>query len=279
MRLRSAAGFLAAACLSALLAGGAHAQLGPSLTTTHYRFVPRASVLHQSQGFAGVDIDYNVVGTFDFIVTPSLLAVYPPVLGGDFDNVVAAGVRGFQNYALKLDNAINLSGLQGGTGIRGPINVFQFRGKTGDGSSVELWAAKRGAWMYLRGGTTPPPGSADYFVYDIKALAHERPFADFNDDGQVDGADLATWSAPAGRLNTDFLSWQRQYGEIPPAEADFEAAITAASQSAATTTPEPAGLALMLAGAFAAATARRRQVANAATAHATHRERKFAQQT
>jgi len=260
MRTRFSALVLLCVSVLATQANSAGAQDFFPSHTRHYKFLPRLSTLNQSGGFAGVNIDYNVVGTYDFITTPSPLAVYPPIIIGDFDNVVAAGVRGFQNFALKLDAAINLSGLHGSSQFNGPTNVFRFRGETGDGSKVELWAATRGPWMYMRGGTTPPPPPpehADYFVYHIKALAHERPFADFNDDGVVDGADLATWTVPTGHLNSDFLSWQQQFGEAPPEEAEFEAAIAAAGALAAAV-PEPGSLALVLGGIILLTASRRR---------------------
>jgi hypothetical protein len=242
--------------LAALSSGAGAQDFFPSLTR-HYKFLPRLSVLNQQGGFAGFDVDCNVVGTFDFITTPSPLAVFPPIIIGDFDNVDAAGVRGFQNYAIKLDDAINLSGLKGSSRIGGPTTVFHFTGKTQDESSVDLWAATRGPWLYMRGATTPPPGSADFFEYHIKALSHARPFADTNDDGVVDGADLDRITAPSGFRGSDFLDWQRQFGETPPPEAEFESAIAAASANLAAV-PEPGMAVIVLGGVVLLAAARRK---------------------
>jgi hypothetical protein len=115
--------------------------------------------------------------------------------------------------------------------------------------------------MYMRGQTTPV--AIDGTKYRIRALAHERPFADFNDDGVVDGEDLARWKAPAGHLNSNFLLWQRQFGEAPPLEAEFEAAIAAASANESGI-PEPTTLSLVAAGAVLLASFRHRSGRSAA---------------
>ena len=88
---------------------------------------------------------------------------------------------------------------------------------------------------------------------------------DFDEDGEVDAADLAQWRGDFG-LNAlsdadndgdsdgaDFLAWQRQLGSGPP--------VTAAS----TLVPEPATVALL---ALAAVSLRARQI---------RRQRKFQQ--
>jgi hypothetical protein len=53
------------------------------------------------------------------------------------------------------------------------------------------------------------------------------------------------------------LTWQRQFGESPPLEADFEVAIAAASSTAAAA-PEPASLALLMTAIGGAPALRRR---------------------
>jgi hypothetical protein len=224
-------------------------------TTTHYKFLPRLSFLHVSGGESPILPLFNVVGTFDFTTTLSPTDVFPPIIIGDFHNVQAGAQILFQNFAINLDEAINLSGLTGISRQTGPMKVFRFTGETEDGSDVALWAATLGPWMYMRGETTPD--EIDGTEYRIRALAHERPFADFNDDGVVDGADLARWLTPSGHLNADFLTWQRQFGESPPLEADFEVAIAAASSTAAAA-PEPASLALLMMAIGGAPALRRR---------------------
>jgi hypothetical protein len=83
--------------------------------------------------------------------------------------------------------------------------------------------------------------------------------ADFDEDGDVDGTDLATLKSNFGAGNAggdtdedgdtdgaDFLTWQRQVGTTPPASA------------AAGAVPEPASIALVVMAGIAVAAARRK---------------------
>jgi hypothetical protein len=119
------------------------AQDGLPSETTQYKFLPRLSFLHVSGGESPIFPLFNVVGTYDFTTTVAPMDVHPPVIIGDFENVQAGAQILFQNFAIPLDKALNLSGLTGTTRMTGTIKVFQFTGKTDD-SSVELWAATLG---------------------------------------------------------------------------------------------------------------------------------------
>jgi hypothetical protein len=178
-------------------------------------------------------------------------------------------------YVLPLDQTLNLSGLTGWQlPVAAPFDVYQFDGTTQDGSTVKLIAAEIGPWLHLRGETTPPPGSADFFEYELKAVARRRPFADFTQDDAVDNADLATWSSRYGLKATaldslaqgdanedgvsdgaDFLEWQRQAGEVAPALASLDAMVDAALATLAVNgtaslaaVPEPGSLGLLVIG-------------------------------
>jgi len=85
--------------------------------------------------------------------------------------------------------------------VAAPFDVYQFDGTTQDGSSVKLIAAEIGPWLRLRGETTPPPGSADFFSYELRAVARRVPFADFTQDDAVDRADLEKWAAVVKQAN------------------------------------------------------------------------------
>ena len=120
----------------------------------------------------------------------------------------------------------------------------------------------------MRGGTEPPEGSADFFSYQMSAVARQRPFADFNLDDTVDDQDLAIWASHYGLVSTasvdmqnrgdanedglvngaDFLLWQRQLGETPPEMASLDGMLNAALSklSAASLVPEPATLPLLI---------------------------------
>jgi MYXO-CTERM domain-containing protein len=220
--------------------------------TRHYGFLPRLSVLTKTGGIAGMHERYHVRGTYDFTRTMSPLAVFPPVFIGDFENVRAVGFQPLDpDDKVDVDLAFNLTGLEGHTPLGGPPNVFHFRGTTADDSHVRLWAAQIGPWMLLRGETRAPEGSADFFEYQIKAVARTRPLADFNDDGVVDRHDLTAWIANHDRIGGDLLEWQRQLGEEPPLvelDAAVDAAIAAAAINASSSVPEPGAMALAAMG-------------------------------
>jgi hypothetical protein len=228
---------VSAAAVAALLANSSFGQAPSNLT--HYRFL-RSSTLTETGGFAGVDIDYRVFGMFDF-VNP-LLAPNVDAPFAKFANVNAWASHPILAYVKPLDQALNLSGLKGEPlATTGWFDAFRFTGRTQDDSSVEIFTFQQGPWMYLRGTTTAPPGSADYFEYSFKAIARKRPFADFTSDDVVTASDLAQWkshfgASPAtlqsnfGDANedgvidgNDLLAWQSQVGETAPEFSYFEA--------------------------------------------------------
>lgn len=246
-----------------------------TISVDHYRFLPRLSVLNQSGGIGGFDVDFRVMGKFDFTVELGPTDVWPPQHVAKFSNVDAWASHPILAYVLPLDQTLNLSGLTGWQlPVAAPFDVYRFDGTTQDGSSVKLIAAEIGPWLHLRGETTPPPGSADYFEYELKAVARRTPFADFTQDDAVDNADLARWSSRFGLKATaleglaqgdanedgvadgaDFLQWQRQAGEVAPALASLDAMVDAAlaTLAAAETpsiaaVPEPTTLGLGVCG-------------------------------
>jgi hypothetical protein len=169
---------------------------------------------------------------------------------------------------IDADEIFNLEGLRGTQLlVDSPFDIYRFTGELPDDSSVELFAALAGRWMFLQGGTEPPPGSADFFEYDIRALARSRPFADFNADGVVDAADyvLARDSGWAGgepeTAGAGLAEWREQFGEAVPDIAKMETALSAAVASFVPSAgvPEPACLSLAIAGGMLVTGLRRRR--------------------
>jgi len=266
--LLSLCGWIAIASLAA-------ASRAQTVSVDHYRFLPRLSVLNQSGGFGGFDVDFRVMGKFDFELQLGPTDVWPTDYVAKFTNVDAWASHPILAYVLPLDQTLNLSGLTGKQlPVAAPFDVYQFDGTTQDGSSVKLIAAEIGPWLHLRGETTPPPGSADVFSYELKAVARRRPFADFTQDDAVDNADLAKWSSRFG-LNAspldglaqgdanedgiangaDFLEWQRQAGEVAPTLASLDAMVSAALATvdatvtaSLTAVPEPGSVGLLVVG-------------------------------
>jgi hypothetical protein len=258
----------------------AQVELKPGRTS--YRFLPRYSVLHESGGIYPREVDFRVFGTYDFVIEPSPLDVWPPIYDARFDEVEAWGSHPILAYVLPLNKVLNLEGLKGQQlPVAAPFDVFRFEGTTQDGSSVELFASIIGPWMRLRGGTMPPPGSADMFEYSIRALAHERPFADFDDSGSVDWSDLSKWQSGystttpsleperVGDANgdrvvdgADFLSWQQQVGLADAPLAELDAAMDAALASLTaniSAAPEPSAASLVAIGLVLATLKHRRR--------------------
>jgi len=262
MSLRKRTLWLAAVSAFALgsYGGAAFGQLADGLQ--HYRFLPRLSLLHETGGFPEQDNLYHIRGTFDLHLTPSPLLVFPPVHLATFENVDAWGVHPHQDRVIDVDKALNLSGLHGAELLR-HRGVFRFRGTKEDDSPVELHARILGPWLYLRGHAGPPPGGADFLEYHIKAIARRQPHADFNDDGNVDGADLAAWAARSDLDRGDFLTWQRQLGETAPTIESLDEALDAAlaaADASAMAVPEPAALVMATVTAGLLWTARKRGV-------------------
>ena len=152
-------------------------------------------------------------------------------------------------YVIDVDQILNLEGLQGkALPVAAPFDVYQFKGQTSDGSSVNLFASTIGPWMYLRGSTQPPPGSADYFAYQLRALARKGPFADTNSDGVVDASDYAVLRKSNLATTSGLADLRQQFGETVPDLSAMDAAISAASGSgvSGSSVPEPACLGLAI---------------------------------
>lgn len=222
----------------------------PAQILDHYRLLPRHSTLEQTGGIAGFNFKYRLIGEYDLLHraawdSPAKFK-NAEIWGSQIsDQPVIAMV-------IDVDQILNLEGLTGQRlPVAAPFDVYQFKGNTSDGSSVSLLASVIGPWMYLRGGTQPPPGSADYFTYRLQALARSTPFADFNDDGVVDGADFVmhrnSAGTPASGLATGagIAEWRQQFGESVPDLGAMDMMLSAAMGSGGAV-PEPASWVFVL---------------------------------
>ncbi|MEX0611295.1 MAG: hypothetical protein WD229_04170, partial [Pirellulales bacterium] len=234
----------------------------PAEILDHYRLLPRLSTLHQMGGIAGINQRYLLTGKYDFAHGSGWTAK------ASFENAEIWGslISKFPTpaFVIDVDHILNLEGLRGeALPVGAPFDVYQFTGHTSDGSSVQLFASVIGSWMYVRGATHPPAGSADYFTYHIQALARSRPFADFNGNGIVDAADYVMLrnsdpdSGGIGIVGSDdvtagagFAEWMQQFGETVPDLTTMDSMMSAALGSSVTTAtvPEPASAALVILG-------------------------------
>ena len=98
-------------CLSLLAVACTASATHPTLQET-YRFLPRSSVLNQSGGSFGTDVDFRVYGKFDLLFDHDY---EDPWTGTSvkFTNVEAWGAHPILAYVLMLDDVLNLSGLTG----------------------------------------------------------------------------------------------------------------------------------------------------------------------
>lgn len=252
--------FLTLLGVAAAIGRGAFAQsLGPKLG--EFKVLPRLSVLHRTGGIAGVNQRLRLSGSYELEQSP--LAVYPPMVSFQNAEIWGSLISDLPHpaYVEDVDELLNLEGLFGQqVPVGAPFDVYKFSGETLDGSSIQLHAAVIGPWMYVRGSTTPPPSSADYFEYELRMVARSRPFADLNEDGRVDAADYTVLRDRAGAAgagavgaSTDGVTygdWREQFGEQVPdfiAVDDYLAGAGSDSIAAlaATATPEPSSAALM----------------------------------
>jgi hypothetical protein len=260
IRLCVSLAFVTSLTVAAAFEHGAFAQsLG--LKLGEYKLLPRLSVLQRTGGIAGVNQRLRLFGSYEIEQSP--LAIYPPMVSFQNAEIWGSLISDLPNpaYVEDVDEILNLEGLFGRqVPVEAPFDLYKFAGKTRDGSSIQLHAAAIGPWMYVRGSTTPPPNSADYFVYELRMVARSRPFADLNEDGRVDAADYTVLrdragAAGAGSIgaSTDevtYSDWREQFGEQVPDFTAVDDYLTGAGSGfpatlTATATPEPTTAALV----------------------------------
>ncbi len=217
----------------------------------HYHLLPRFSYVREMGGFAGFDNLYRARGDFDFVRQWDGDGTF----SASFDDAEIWGSLISDGpviaIVLDVDRVFNLETLRGELlPTMNPFaDVYQFKGEAPDSSFVNLYAYQRGPWLYLRGNTNPPPDTADFIEYDIRALARTRPWADMNGDNRIDMAD---YTHLRDRLGSDmggltFADWKQQFGEQLPDIDGMEAEMLAAIGGGAFSTlaiPEPTSLVL-----------------------------------
>ena len=174
----------------------------------NFRFITSHSTVEQSGGLPLYTIDWNVAGKFglatgdDGLLTPTPTPTTTISGHASFVNVNAymfhpqsAGPA--SAIALDLDSVLNLSGLKGLFKVPSDIH---FTGDDGQGIPIELEAVTVGPLMRITGGTLPVPTCASCGIntYKVDAFAAVAPYADFNLDGVIDGADFSIWRANMG---------------------------------------------------------------------------------
>ena len=153
------AGFLGRA--NSVVAG---ASLGPA-RASRYIFLSDQSELFQTGGIAGIHRTYTIEGHF-------LLTVDPNAGTASFSQVDANATDDSPfRHSLDPNEVFNMNGLDGTILDDGTI---RFEGKLEDHSSVVIQVTFEDGRVTLVGQTTPPPGSADFFVFTLDAVAERE---------------------------------------------------------------------------------------------------------
>jgi len=130
--------------------------------TAYYEFVSDGSTLRQTGGFAGVDWTYRIEGSFGLTV--------------DMETGTAEFVD-VEATATDVDNAGRTVDFETGLVLTSLVGTIQddgsiaFTGTATDGSALDVQCVLSGDTAELTGRTTPPPNSADFFVFSLNASA------------------------------------------------------------------------------------------------------------
>ncbi len=143
---------------------GSVAEGGPAVTN-EYRFVIDRSTVLQTGGVAGVEQTYHIEGRF-------VLTVDAGARTAAFTSVDANLIPQTEAWPRTLDDIFNLTALAG-TII--DDTSIGFTGRSRDGSDVALTLVFQEDHVRLTGETTPPPNSADFFVFALDATAQRQP--------------------------------------------------------------------------------------------------------
>jgi len=127
--------------------------------------MPGQSMVIQTGGIAGVNWTYTLTGQFQLTIDYGAGKAW-------FSNVEAIATGHSEpDRTLDPNDVFNLTGLTGTISKDGSI---EFTGRTADGSDVLLYLTLSDEWMSLKGQTTPPPNSADFFIFDLDAVAQRK---------------------------------------------------------------------------------------------------------
>ena len=137
-------------------------EIDPVSVTSAFRFVPELSTLLQTGGFAGVYWPHTIEGRFE-------LSVDFTAGTASFTEVNAVGTyEGPPARTLDVGEALNMAALDGSVEQDGSI---RFTGEGNNETAIELKLTFKSDAVQIRGNTTPPPNSADFFILEMDAVA------------------------------------------------------------------------------------------------------------
>jgi len=136
-----------------------------SAETSTYVFVPDQSTVVQTGGIAGVPRTYSIKGEFQLTVDPNLgTASFAQVDANATDD------SPFKR-TLDLNHVFNMTSL---VGTVVDDTTIKFTGKASDESDVGIAVTLQDGLAHLVGQTTPPPNSADFFIFNLDAVAQRK---------------------------------------------------------------------------------------------------------
>lgn len=131
-----------------------------------YAFTSDGGQVIQTGGIAGLRRTYSIVGSFHLLLDPSAgTASFVRVDASLLDDESSA-------WSHDLNDVFNLTALTGVVADDG--KTVRFEGQANDGSSVLTNLTFDDGAATLTGETTPPPNSADFFIFALDATAHRK---------------------------------------------------------------------------------------------------------
>jgi len=130
-----------------------------------YVFLPEQSTVVQTGGIAGIHRTYVIEGQFQLSIDPNM--------GSAFFTQVDANAVDDSPYKRSLDSneVFNLAGL---VGIIVDDTLIYFAGRDSNGSDIFIIAILNDDLIYLFAQTYPPAGSADFFIFNMDAVAQRK---------------------------------------------------------------------------------------------------------
>jgi rhodanese-related sulfurtransferase len=136
-----------------------------SAETNTYIFLSDQSTLLQTGGIAGVNWNYSVRGHFR-------LAVDEDSGTGSFTLVDANAIDDSPfDRTLDPNEVFNMNSL---LGMVLDETTISFTGIASDGSNIDITATFQDNLVHLVGQTTPPANSADFFIFNLDAVAQRK---------------------------------------------------------------------------------------------------------
>jgi hypothetical protein len=141
--------------------------------SNRYVFLPDVSTITQTGGVEGVNRQYAVKGQFQlYIDFQAKTASFAQVDVNAIDNSP-------YKRALNPNKIFNMTLL---SGVVIKDTQILFTGRVADGSTVSITVTINDDLIYLTGQTTPPPNSADFFIFKLNAAAARKYSGGLGDD-------------------------------------------------------------------------------------------------